>query len=129
VDQGDPAGCTPSQVTELQTEMKKLKHENERLRMEREILKKTVAFFAKELVRDFLLSISRRWFIFCIYWCEIIEISRSGCYRWKKRDPFGGEQERAQLIPRIKRYIRNQKQPTVVVGLPKKPLRSIPAFN
>jgi len=33
----------------LQAELKQLKRENERLRMEREILKKAAAFFAKEL--------------------------------------------------------------------------------
>ena len=33
----------------LQTELKSLRNENKRLRMEREILKKAAAFFAKEL--------------------------------------------------------------------------------
>ena len=39
----------PSTV-KLQAELKLLKRENERLRMEREILKKAAAFFAKESV-------------------------------------------------------------------------------
>ena len=34
----------------VQAELKRLKRENERLRMEREILKKAAAFFAKESV-------------------------------------------------------------------------------
>lgn len=34
----------------LQAELKRVKRENERLRMEREILKKAAAFFAKESV-------------------------------------------------------------------------------
>lgn len=33
---------------ELETEIRRLKHENKRLEMEREILKKAAAFFAKE---------------------------------------------------------------------------------
>ena len=36
-------------TSKLQAELKQLKRENERLRMEREILKKAAAFFAKEL--------------------------------------------------------------------------------
>jgi transposase len=39
------AGMTPK---ELEAEMRRLKKENQRLRMEREILKKAAAFFAKE---------------------------------------------------------------------------------
>jgi len=42
-------GVTTS-VSQLQAEVKLLKRENERLRMEREILKKAAAFFAKESV-------------------------------------------------------------------------------
>jgi transposase len=43
---------TPSttSMVQLQAELKQLKRENERLRMEREILKKAAAFFAKESV-------------------------------------------------------------------------------
>jgi len=37
-------------MVQLQAELKQLKRENDRLRMEREILKKTAAFFAKEAV-------------------------------------------------------------------------------
>lgn len=37
-------------VSQLQAEVKLLKRENERLRMEREILKKAAAFFAKESI-------------------------------------------------------------------------------
>lgn len=36
-------------TAKLQAELKQLKRENERLRMEREILKKATAVFAKEL--------------------------------------------------------------------------------
>lgn len=44
--------ATPSttSMVQLQAELKQLKRENERLRMEREILKKAAAFFAKESV-------------------------------------------------------------------------------
>ena len=37
-----------STTSELRTELKRVKRENEQLRMEREILKKAAAFFAKE---------------------------------------------------------------------------------
>ena len=45
------AHSAPS-TAKLQAELKQLKRENERLRMEREILKKAAAFFAKESVCD-----------------------------------------------------------------------------
>ena len=41
---------SPGYNTRLQAELKLLKRENERLKMEREILKKAAAFFAKESV-------------------------------------------------------------------------------
>jgi transposase len=38
----------PGQVTGVEAELQRLRTENERLRMERDILKKATAFFAKE---------------------------------------------------------------------------------
>jgi transposase len=43
-----PNGTTPTTSTGLQAELQRLRDENRRLRMEREILKKATAFFAKE---------------------------------------------------------------------------------
>jgi len=47
-----PSGTTsepgPNEQTALEAENRKLREENARLRMEREILKKATAFFAKE---------------------------------------------------------------------------------
>jgi len=40
----------PASMAQLQAELKQLRRENERLLMEREILKKATAFFAKESV-------------------------------------------------------------------------------
>ena len=44
----DQPGCTPSGDGALVAEIQKLRKENARLMMEREILKKAAAFFAKE---------------------------------------------------------------------------------
>jgi transposase len=44
----DQPGCTPSGDGALVAEIQKLRKENARLLMEREILKKAAAFFAKE---------------------------------------------------------------------------------
>lgn len=45
-DEGMPA--SPAQPTSLEAELIRLRAENERLKMERDILKKATAFFAKE---------------------------------------------------------------------------------
>ena len=42
------AGLAPRGEGEVQTELRRLRKENAQLRMEREILKKAAAFFAKE---------------------------------------------------------------------------------
>ena len=42
------AGSSPGGAQMMEAELKKLRRENEQLRMEREILKKAAAFFAKE---------------------------------------------------------------------------------
>ncbi len=49
-------GCSPGpksvsgEMVKLKAEVKQLKRDNEKLRMEREILKKAAAFFAKEVI-------------------------------------------------------------------------------
>jgi len=44
----DGSGLSPASAVSVQSELKRLRKENKRLRMEREILKKAAAFFAKE---------------------------------------------------------------------------------
>ena len=39
---------SPASIVSIQSELKRLRKDNKRLRMEREILKKAAAFFAKE---------------------------------------------------------------------------------
>ena len=46
---GGPTPAGPGQPSALEAELLRLRAENERLRMEGEILKKATAFFAKEL--------------------------------------------------------------------------------
>jgi len=45
----EPGGAaTPATVPEMEAELRRVRRENERLREEREILKKATAFFAKD---------------------------------------------------------------------------------
>jgi len=46
--EGDSGKLSPASAVSIQSELKRLRKENKRLRMEREILKKAAAFFAKE---------------------------------------------------------------------------------
>jgi len=47
-DRSPDTNHSSASTVKLQAELKRVKRENERLRMEREILKKAAAFFAKE---------------------------------------------------------------------------------
>jgi transposase len=48
LDEGDDAAGQPRGTGALQAELRQLREENKRLTMERDILKKATAFFAKE---------------------------------------------------------------------------------
>ena len=43
--------------------------------------------------------------------CKVMQVSRSGYYHWKKRGPSAREQERAQLIPRV-RHLHQESRAT-----------------
>ncbi len=59
-EQSENESISPGSMTAMQAELKRLKKENKQLKMEREILKKTAAFFAKEQGEGTSLLIPRR---------------------------------------------------------------------
>ena len=56
----DNAQKTPAETLSMEEEVRQLRREKERLRMEREVLKKATAFFAKESTSGIGLSRRRR---------------------------------------------------------------------
>jgi hypothetical protein len=67
---------------ELETEDRRLKQENKRLGIEREILKKAAAFFCErvELRYDFIRQEKKACPVTIP--CQVMEVSRSGFYRY-----------------------------------------------
>ena len=92
-------------TTEARKEMQRLKRDVKRLRMERDILKKAAAWFAKESG-----SIPRRGYAFMkanrarfplAAMCRVLGLSPSGYYGWLRRQPSARARRDAELKARI----------------------------
>lgn len=84
-------------VTELEAEVSRLKRELAEARMERDILKKATAYFAKaQLPGSALMTTLRAQYPLALL-CRVLEVSRSGYYAWRHRRPSKRAQENARL--------------------------------
>ncbi|HSN22621.1 MAG TPA: IS3 family transposase [Methylomicrobium sp.] len=92
----------PASMAQLQAELKLLRRENERLRMEREIPKKGHSLLRERIGLRFSFIDNEKKAYPLNVLCKVMQVSRSGYYHWKKRGPSAREQERTQLIPRVR---------------------------
>ena len=74
-------------LTEIEMELARVKRELAEARMERDILKKAAAYFAKESLPRYAIMKEMR-FRYCIAaMCRIVKVSKSGYYKWLNRKP------------------------------------------
>jgi transposase-like protein len=69
--------------TDERAELIQLRKDKKRLQMEREILKKASAFFAKEMKYSFITSLGKQYPV--TMWCRVMLVSKSAYYAWCKR--------------------------------------------
>ena len=100
-DNGAEAFPGKGKRTAEQQRIHELETENRRLRMEKDILKKATAFFAKEkLMRyRFIDEHKKAWPV--ILMCDVLSVSRSGYYDWTGRSPSRRAQSNRKLDSRI----------------------------
>ncbi|MCL7488872.1 MAG: IS3 family transposase [Desulfobulbaceae bacterium] len=96
--------------TAMQAELNRLRKENKRLKMEREILKKGSGLLRErnELKYQFVDAEKKSYPIALI--CAVIRISRSGYYAWRKRDKSLRQRENDRLIPIVKAAHKKSKE-------------------
>ena len=92
-------------TTEARVELLRLKRENKRLRMERDILKRAAAWFARESGSDpqrgyaFMKANEAAFPVAAM--CRVLDLSPSGYYGWLKRPPSARARRDAELKDRI----------------------------
>ena len=101
--QGKLAGMDGNRkpVTDLQAENTKLKRELAEARMERDILKKATAYFAKASLRGhaFMTTLRPQYPLTVV--CRVFDVSRSGYHAFRSRTPSQRTQDNARLAVAI----------------------------
>ena len=88
-------------LTEIEMELARVKHELAEARMERDILKKATAYFAKESPRYAMMKGMRFRYGIGVM-SRILGVSKSGYYKWLNRKPSKRVQEEGRLEVEIK---------------------------
>ena len=97
----DASGSADMLSPDERAELRRLRKENSELRMEKEILRKATAFFAKEKSMRFtFIDVEKALYPMRIL-CRVLEVSRSGYYAWRARKPSARDLEDERLRPKI----------------------------
>ena len=88
-------------------EIARLQRENERLRMERDILKKSIAIFAGVPDMRFRFIEDRRADYPVTIMCDVLEVSPAGYYAWRSRPESRRSAANRELVDDIKRVHRD----------------------
>ncbi|MCA1607083.1 MAG: IS3 family transposase [Acidobacteria bacterium] len=84
-------------VTEEQAEVSRLRRENAELRMERDILKKSAAYFGQRVAARYAVIQELRLDYPLAVLCRVLDVSRSGYHAWLVRQPSKRTQSRERL--------------------------------
>ncbi|MCX7420857.1 MAG: IS3 family transposase [Planctomycetia bacterium] len=103
---GSKAFAAKSQPSALEEENRRLRAENDRLRMEREILKKATAFLREGVAMRYAFIERHRTVWPIVIQCEVLRVSRSGFYSWRKRPPSATATRRAALTQEVREVHR-----------------------
>ena len=91
------------------TEIARLQRENEQLRMERDILKKSIAIFAGATDMRFRFIEDRRADYPVRVMCRVLEVSPAGYYAWRSRPESPRSVANRELVEGIRRVHRDNR--------------------
>jgi len=97
---GEDGFPSKAHMTKEQAELSRLKAENKRLRMERDILKKGgLLRQGNEVMYRFIELYKKAWSI--VLMCKVLKLSVSAYYAWRKRPEPVRKRENESLIPMV----------------------------
>ncbi len=102
VENGTEAFPGKGHQTQLEEENRRLKRENEILRQERDILKKVVSIFSRESKCAYQFIEQHKHKFPVVVMCQVLSVSESGFYAWRKRPACRRHREDAQLTQEIR---------------------------
>ena len=105
---GDQAFPGKGHQTPIEEGVKQLKREIELLKQERDILKKVVRIFAQLKSMKYMFIENYKEEFPILRMCQVLEVSESGYYAWRNREPSERERVDEELGERILRCVSEE---------------------